>query len=729
MHLFKGRPLAWFCCAFLLASLLFALGYLSCSVWGFAIFAVLISAILISYLFFKSRDIKIRLTYLFLTVIFVFAAFVTSYFGIQLKREAAQNYIGEQSVEMLVISEEAASENYTEYIVKIKKLGDEPVNVKALLLCNFESKAGVCDTIYAKAEISYSEEGITSSQRDILLTAAIEEGDGAVYRSPEGESLWQRALSCGWDGIYAVVNALRHKTVNYFKDIFGEEYGALSAGLIMNDKSDIAPETVRDFRRSGASHLLAVSGLHVSLLLGFLDLVLRRSRVHKNVRCIVITALSVILLAATGFSVSACRAVFMLLILYLSYVFMEENDSVTSLFVAVFVIILISPYSVYDLGLWMSFMATLGLVSVFPLLRELIKNIFHTKLPRNFYLKALRKITEIICVTLVANMFLLPVMWLFFGEISIASVPVNLLVSPIMAALLPCIAVGACVGAVPVIGDILVFFVSFLSRLLLAIISFFAKGKFATVSFSYGFTPVIMWIFIIFFTAFLLVKLKHKWLVYLPCVFFAVAFSICLLAHYLTHGAALFYYSGSSDVFMSVNDGSAAIVDVSGGSVLSYSKAIKLAKEKGAVVIDEVVIADISDNHAYCVEFICRNNIVNRVYIQYPDGKDSASASRKLYSVAEKYGVELIFFDAGEELTLNREISAYLTSSSAEFSYDDGGISYFCIDRWDAVEEYRENCEIAIFKNTRTNTSVLILRDRLLDIKKNNILDIKELLD
>ena len=707
---------------------MFALGYLNCSVWGFVLFASIISAILISCLFLKAKQIKIHLTYFLLCVVFVFAAFANSYFGIQLKREKAQTCVGEQYVEMLVISEETASENYTEYIVKIKKLDDEPVNFKAMLLCDFESEARVCDTIYAKAQISYLENGTTNSQRDILLTAAIEAETGAVYYSPEGESLWSKALSCGWDGISIAVNSFRHNTSEYFKELFGDEYGALAAGLIMNDKSDIVPETIRDFRRSGASHLLAVSGLHVSLLLGFFELILKKARVHKNARCALLAVIAVLLLGLAGFSVSACRSVFMLLILYISYTIMEENDSVTSLFVAVLVILLLSPYSVYDLGLWMSFLATLGLVSVYPLLAELIGNLFYSKLPHRRVFELLQRIMEITCATLVANVFLLPVMWMFFGEVSIASVPVNLLSSPIVAALLPCIAVGICVGMIPFLGDIFVVSVSFLSKLLLEIVSFFAKGSFATVSLSYSFASVVMWLFVIFFVAMLLIELKHKWLVFLPPVCAVLVFSVCLAVYNFTHGASLFYYSGNFDMLLSVDDGKADIIDVSGGSTVSYYDIIDFSKGQGAVVIDSVVIMDVEYKHVYCLEVVCRSNIVNRVYIPYPEDMQSTSVIRSIYSVAEKYGVELILFESGEELVLKEELSAKLEPSSVVLSCSGEEISYFRGETLGLAEEYAKKSEFAILKSSSSGASAVNIEGKILNVEKNKVIDIKELL-
>ena len=107
----------------------------------------------------------------------------------------------------------------------------------------------------------------------------------------------------------------------------------------------------------------------------------------------------------------------------------------------------------------------------------------------------------------------------------------------------------------------------------------------------------------------------------------------------------------------------------------------------------------------------------------------SASVCRSVYSVTEKYGVELIFFERGEELIINDELSVKMESELAVFEYGGEEISYFSGETLGNVEEYAEKSEYAILKGRRSGRSAMSIKGNVLDVEENRIVDIKELFD
>ena len=132
------------------------------------------------------------------------------------------------------------------------------------------------------------------------------------------------------DGFYGKISCSSESELNYqsqedkntFLDLFSkanestqefinsktdERTGALVGALLLGNRDGLYDETVRDFRRCGISHMLALSGLHMCIVMGFFDLILRILFIDKKIRCVILTLIAVAYLVLTGFSPSASR--------------------------------------------------------------------------------------------------------------------------------------------------------------------------------------------------------------------------------------------------------------------------------------------------------------------------------------------------------------------------------------------------------------------------------------
>ena len=136
----------------------------------------------------------------------------------------------------------------------------------------------------------------------------------------------------------------------------------------MGDRENLDSGIKHAYSRLGISHILAVSGLHLTIIVGGLGWILTQFHVPKKIRSLILIAGAFFFAWLCGFSASIVRAAVMLTFFYLADMVGERNDSSTSLFLAVFLIVCFHPNAVYDAGMWLSFFATLGILTVMPTL-------------------------------------------------------------------------------------------------------------------------------------------------------------------------------------------------------------------------------------------------------------------------------------------------------------------------------------------------------------------------
>ncbi len=132
---------------------------------------------------------------------------------------------------------------------------------------------------------------------------------------------------------------------------------SLATGVFFGYKAGFSPTQEEQIRVNGLAHVVSVSGMHIAFLMGFLLLI------FGNRRWAFVPALLVLLLfvALVGFPASAMRAYIMQAMLLLAYVRGRPNDTLTALAVALAVLLLFNPFAVADVGLQLSFAATLGI--------------------------------------------------------------------------------------------------------------------------------------------------------------------------------------------------------------------------------------------------------------------------------------------------------------------------------------------------------------------------------
>ena len=208
----------------------------------------------------------------------------------------------------------------------------------------------------------------------------------------------------------------------------------LLQALLTGRRDGLDPATVATFRAAGASHILALSGLHLGMLYGFLNLLLRwlgRSRRALLARCLIQVGFAAGYVALTGASPSLVRAFLFILLNELSRLLPGRRRNPLNLFCTALILQLaVSPGVITSLGFQLSYLAMLGIVLVFPRLDAWY--------PRGPRLDPLRRIWSAVALTLSCQLFTAPLVWLRFRQFPKYFLLTNLGAMPLTDAFICC---------------------------------------------------------------------------------------------------------------------------------------------------------------------------------------------------------------------------------------------------------------------------------------------------
>ncbi len=211
---------------------------------------------------------------------------------------------------------------------------------------------------------------------------------------------------------------LRQKILEILEEALPEDAASFAKALLLGDSSDLDYETKTDFTVSGIRHIVAVSGLHVSILFSLLHILSFRRRFLSAL----LSFPTLLLFAAmTGFTPSVSRACLMSGLMLLSMVMNREYDKETALAFAGLILLIVNPLVIVSVSYQLSFASVAGIFLLSPPLRKW----FLARLPGG---KVFQYLAGSAATTLGATVLTVPLCALYFGSVSLAAVITNLLV-------------------------------------------------------------------------------------------------------------------------------------------------------------------------------------------------------------------------------------------------------------------------------------------------------------
>lgn len=226
----------------------------------------------------------------------------------------------------------------------------------------------------------------------------------------EGESSWRDTPA-----------KLRHKILGILEDTLPPDTSMFGKALLLGDTSDLDYETKTDFTVSGIRHIVAVSGLHVSILFSLLHTVSFRRR---SLSALLAFPTLLLFAAMTGFTPSVSRACIMSGLMMVSLLLNREYDKETALAFAGLILLLVNPLVIASVSYQLSFASVAGIF----LFSSGIRRWILSRLPKKRTGMVVRYLAGSASVTLGATIMTVPLCALYFGTVSLAAVVTNLLV-------------------------------------------------------------------------------------------------------------------------------------------------------------------------------------------------------------------------------------------------------------------------------------------------------------
>lgn len=221
---------------------------------------------------------------------------------------------------------------------------------------------------------------------------------------------------------------------------------AVVAALTVGDKSELTPDLKATYNAAGASHVLALSGLHVGILAGILMGLfypLTRFRIGRQaVSCLVVILLWAFAFIA-GLSPSVVRAVTMFTLYVLASLLTEGRFSgIPSLVFAAFLMLLYQPFYLFDVSFQLSFVAVASILCFYPLVSQCCP----------FRFSGLRDVWNLLALSFAAQLGTLPFILHYFGTFPTYFLLANLFVSPLAVCILGSALASFLLAPVPWLG-------------------------------------------------------------------------------------------------------------------------------------------------------------------------------------------------------------------------------------------------------------------------------------
>lgn len=254
-----------------------------------------------------------------------------------------------------------------------------------------------------------------------------------------------------------------------YKKILGDKNAGSLSAMVLGDKRGLDEEIKELYQENSISHLLSISGLHISLLGGAVFLFLRRLKVSFRFPLITSSIILIIYGAFTGFSVSTSRAVVMMSVLFISFVIGKSYDLPSGLALAALILIVMNHRVIYQSGFLLSFFAVIGIFYIMPELLYIFKvDIYHKK----GIIKGLHLLLASIISSISILLATLPIILNNFYEVSLTGIILNIIVIPLMSLV---VITGLLGGFVALVSEILGSFLLGITHYILNLYTLFCR--------------------------------------------------------------------------------------------------------------------------------------------------------------------------------------------------------------------------------------------------------------
>lgn len=390
-------------------------------------------------------------------------------------------------VEAIVISNVKEKEYKDEYIIKVKTINSnkkyDGTNLKLSIKSN-KNKLEYGDKIIFTGEFEEPEVQRNYGGFDYKQYLKTQKIYGLVTTNKI-----EKIEKGKYNKLLILINKINQKIVDNSNKILEKEEASLLTGILIGNKDNLSKDIQESFRNSNLSHMLAVSGAHVTYVILGITFILKKSKTNKRISKIITIFLLILFIYLTGGTPSVTRACIMAIYIIFASLIYKKPQILASISISILIILIINPYKILDVGMQLSYGGTIGIIYLSKIIEENMKNKIEkvkqkkinqgkieqkeikyevsqiqekeinkteTKkviIKKQFISKTINKLTtsikEMMIVSISANLIIFPIVAYHYNTISLTFFISNILAGPIL-------------GLIIILGFITIF-ISFIS--------------------------------------------------------------------------------------------------------------------------------------------------------------------------------------------------------------------------------------------------------------------------
>jgi len=229
--------------------------------------------------------------------------------------------------------------------------------------------------------------------------------------------------------LFTLLYGIRSRAQQVIAQILPEPQAALLTGILLGLEAGIPRDLMADFNATGTTHIIVISGFNITIIAGLFLALGRRTLGRKWATYVTVAGIAVYTVLV-GADAAVVRAAFMGVLYVWSLHLGRQTEAVTSLVFASFLMTLLNPWTLWDLGFQLSFLATLSLIRFTPALQARFEasldRLWHRPVPPPL----LALLNDALIVTLAAQIMATPLIVAVFGRLSLVSLLTNFLILP-----------------------------------------------------------------------------------------------------------------------------------------------------------------------------------------------------------------------------------------------------------------------------------------------------------
>lgn len=226
-----------------------------------------------------------------------------------------------------------------------------------------------------------------------------------------------------------ILNRFRQYVLKIFDELFITEQNlyAFSRAAILGEKAEVSKAMNDKFKYTGLAHLIVISGTHISLVIMGIVKLLDILNLHYKIKYLLAMIVLSIYCAMVGMSPGILRAYIMGVMMILARLIFEEEDVKKSLNISLIIILILNPYSIFDISMQLSYMAVVAIIYVYPIINTILEKRYFDKMKDGI----IKESMQLTVLSLIIQVTSIPLFLYYFEKLPLFSFLLNIIGVPL----------------------------------------------------------------------------------------------------------------------------------------------------------------------------------------------------------------------------------------------------------------------------------------------------------